>query len=30
MSTALEMIQNSCAGHEGEHLDEVEAVLRGA
>jgi len=21
MSTALEMIQNSCAGHEGEHLD---------
>jgi hypothetical protein len=29
MSTALEMIQNSCAGHEGGHLDEVESVLRG-
>jgi len=29
MSTPLEMIQNSCSGHEGEHLDEVEAVLRG-
>ena len=30
MSTPLEMIQNSCSGHEGTHLDEVEAVLRGA
>ena len=30
MATPLEMIQNSCSGHEGEHLDEVEAVLRGA
>ena len=30
MATPLEMIQNSCSGHEGEHLDEVESVLRGA
>ena len=30
MSTALGMIKGSCAEHEGEHLDEVEAVLRGA
>ena len=29
MATPLEMIQNSCSGHEGEHLDEVEAVLKG-
>ena len=29
MSTPLEMIQGSCSGHEGEHLDEVEAVLKG-
>ena len=29
MSTPLEMIQGSCSGHEGEHLDEVESVLRG-
>ena len=29
MSTPLEMIQNSCAGHEGDHLDEVESALRG-
>ena len=29
MSTPLEMIQNSCSGHEGTHLDEVEAVLKG-
>jgi len=27
MSTPLEMIQSSCSGHEGTHLDEVEAVL---
>jgi hypothetical protein len=29
MSTPLEMIQSSCSGHEGEHLDQVEAVLKG-
>ena len=29
MATPLEMIQNSCSGHEGTHLDEVESVLRG-
>ena len=29
MSTPLEMIQNSCSGHEGTHLDEVESALRG-
>jgi len=30
MSTALDMIQGSGAEHEAGHLDEVEAVLRGA
>ena len=29
MATPLEMIQNSCSGHEGDHLDEVESVLKG-
>jgi hypothetical protein len=29
MSTPLEMIQSSCSGHEGDHLDEVESALRG-
>jgi hypothetical protein len=28
MSTALGMIKGSCAEHEADHLDEVEAVLR--
>jgi hypothetical protein len=28
-STPLEMIQSGCTGHEGDHLDEVESVLRG-
>jgi hypothetical protein len=29
MATPLEMIQNSCSGHEGGHLDEVESALKG-
>jgi hypothetical protein len=29
IATPLEMIQNSCSGHESGHLDEVESVLRG-
>jgi len=29
MATPLEMIQSSCSGHEGDHLDEVESALRG-
>ena len=29
MSTPLEMIESSCSGHEGDHLDEVESALRG-
>jgi hypothetical protein len=28
MATPLEMIQGSCSGHEGEHLDQVESVLQ--